>query len=157
MPGWKVFWIWLTGRLDRPWKRLAFLFWTPILVLSLVLLGYVAASVYHVDFENDAVVLYCHEQWVHKSPTDVLAVSEADKKRLAFDRFLSRFSPETREIERSPDFVSCMSGSSNGMYWTNYYPAIVSLLCAIVLNIILALIILTPLPRTIGDWILVKR
>jgi hypothetical protein len=109
-------WPWIKDRLDQRWKRVAFVLWLPVIALTLLFSAYAVALIYVVDFEDDGSVYECHREVAG----DILGSPDPEKHRVALERFRTRFSAETREVEDGRAFMRCITNSYNGSYWLNY-------------------------------------
>jgi hypothetical protein len=158
-------WMWLTDRLDRRWKRVAFVLWMPALFLSFIMFVYGLINVYYVNFAEDGYVLGCHLQLVRGRPIvleDTFDQSDEQKTQRAYDRFHSRFSlaspysNEARGVERSPAFIGCMSHTPSGSWWLEYPFVWAKLVGFFLWNGLVALIILPRFWRSMGSWVAMK-
>ncbi len=150
-------WLWrrIKPYLDRRWKRIAFIFWAPLFLVTWVLLHYAAYHTYAVYVASDT--WRCHWQFAGFRGAESVS-SETNKKALALaqKRMASRFSGETREIENRPEFVSCMSLNWDyGHYWK--YHRYIWLLtsaftfCTIVFGLLLFTNVLSRIGRTVRN------
>jgi hypothetical protein len=142
-------------RLDRPWKRVAFIFWAPLFLVTAAISAYSLLCVYFVYLSNDVDLWFCHRDvagftYPSSSPQNDRAVA------VAHQRQASRFTTETMAVERSPEFMRCMSKNANGTYWTNYSFAVRAAAPLLVCTAFFALVIFPRFWRSIGGWIAMK-
>jgi hypothetical protein len=159
-------WEWIKGRLDRRWKRVAFVIWMPLLFLSFLMFVYAAVDIYMVRYSDDDDVLSCHYRMARRRTPlvmgDTFDRTDDQKAQLARDRFYSRrsfesqYSSEARQVERTPEFSGCMSNTASASWWLEYpfvWPKIVGFFFW---NALIALIILPRFWRSLGEWIKMK-
>jgi hypothetical protein len=101
-------------RLDRSWKRIAFILWAPLFLVTTAVSAYAALCIYFVNLSDDYDLWFCHRDIAgfanrpgNFDPQDMRAMA------LAHERLDYRFSAETRKVEGSPEFIKCMSGNRN--------------------------------------------
>src|SRR5438552_1647648 len=113
-------WRWVERRLDRRWKRIAFVLWLPLALVTVVFSMYALFNVYVVFFSDEDALYQCHLRLAgyvsdRNSPVDEAAA------RIAFGRYVSRPSTEAWRVELDQSFKRCMyERSVNGSYWLNY-------------------------------------
>lgn len=148
----------INERLDRPWKRVAILFWAPLFIATLSIVAYALFSTYKVYFSNDYYVWECHRDLAGFGPRlgERLSVENLRAVNLAQSRVKSRFAAETITIESSPEFMDCMSKSRNGPYWANFSLAWAFALLLVGCCGLFALIIFARFWRAIGGWVSMK-
>jgi hypothetical protein len=149
--------IFKTARLDRPWKRVAFILWVPLFLATAVVSAYAILCIYFLNLYDDVDLWFCHRDiagFAHRpgdlDPQDMRAMA------LAHERLDSRFSAETRKVEASPEFIKCMSENRNGSYWTNYSFTLRAAAKFLLLTGFFALLIFPRFWRSIGGWIGMK-
>jgi hypothetical protein len=156
-------WGQVKDRLDRRWKRIAFILWAPLFVVTILVSAYALFHVYIVNFAYDPYVFGCHQKvlgvvWKGLSGPEKFEIPE--NFELARKRSQSRLSSDTREVQRSPAFMSCMSQSDNRDYWLNYTFILQGAAASIFWTALFALIIFPRfwrgMGRAIGYWITMK-
>jgi hypothetical protein len=141
-------------RLDRPWKRAAFILWIPLFMVAVATFLYALLFIYKVYFENDFQVWACHRDLAgYAGRPGEFTAEDMGALRRAHELNDSRFSPETMALERSREFMNCMRSSENWYYWSNFSLARQYVLIAAAACGLFALIIFPRFWRSIGGWI----
>lgn len=140
-------------RLDRPWKRIAFIFWVPFFFATALISAYAMYNVYMVYVQS--TVFTCHRDFAgFVQNREFLDPQNMRALEVAHQRSGSRLSSETREIESDPQFTICMmEHSPYGSYWMNYWPIMQAAAVFILWTATFALIIFPRFWRKIARWI----
>ena len=149
-------WTWVKDRLDRRWKRVAFIFWAPLFVVTALISMYALLHVYKVYVSS--YVFVCHRDFAGFVRNDNPFDPQNDRAlHIAHERSDSRFSSDTRQVESTPEFIQCMSKDfDNGIYWMNY-SYIMSIVEIFILSTAVFALIIFPrfwrlMGHAIGDW-----